>query len=906
MQNYTPMIRQYLEIKNQYRDCILFFRLGDFYEMFFEDAETAARELEIALTARDGGGGKRVPMCGVPYHAAEGYIARLLEKGYRIAICEQMEDPAQAKGIVRREVTRVITPGTVLEASLLDEKQKNYLAGLVIGHKGIGLAAAEVSTGEFLVAALKGDTALDMAVDELVRLNPAELLLGAPDEEEARFRRRIERTGWRIPALHRRQVAGPAAAAQVVVEAFNLTSPAALDLEGEEEALAAVAAVLEFIKETRKEIPAHLNPPRRYHPGSYMLLDAATRRNLELTRTMREGKSRGSLLWVLDRTSTAMGGRMLKSWVEQPLTDVNALNERLDAVEELVRDSFLREQLTLELKRVHDLERLVGRVACGNAGPRDLLALRQSLAVLPAIKELLGGARAKGLQEVAAAIEPLPELREKLEAALHDDPPVTLKEGGIIKDGWHPEVDRLRRAARDGKQWILELEARERERTGIKSLKVGYNRVFGYYIEVTKANTALVPPDYQRKQTLANAERYITPELKEMENTILGAQERVCQLEYELFLQLREEVAARREQIQQTARALARLDALCSLARAAVENGYTRPVVSNDDAIKIYNGRHPVVEKMLPPGTFVPNDVILDNHEQRLLIITGPNMGGKSTYIRMAALIVLMAQIGSFVPADRAEIGIVDRIFTRVGAADDLATGQSTFMVEMNEVANILRNATSRSLVILDEVGRGTSTYDGLSIAWAVTEYIYDPRRIGAKTLFATHYHELTELAEMLPAVKNYRVAVQEEGEDVVFLRKIQPGGADKSYGIQVARLAGLPVEVLNRAREILKSLERQEDAGKRVRESILSFSAGGDDLAAGKQLQLFPEYVAEPHPLLEEIKKLNIATITPLEALNILNDLQQRLLAEETGKKGHGVNGGRREERGKTGAYRN
>ncbi len=850
----TPMMKQYLQIKQNYQDAILFFRLGDFYEMFFDDALVASRELEITLTGRDAGAAGRVPMCGVPYHAAETYIARLIERGYKVAICEQVEDPADARGIVRREVTRVVTPGTIMDC--LEERKHNFLVAVVEKGGTYGLAVADVTTGLFMATQMDNR---DVLMDELSRLEPAEVLL--PDvppyrELAGAIKVRLPKavaSFWTPAAFERREA---------VRSLHEQLGPGwtRSGLNGLPLAILCAGGLLAYIKATQKRELTQINRVEIYSAGQYMHLDAVTRRNLELTSSLRDGSRWGTLLWVLDHTVTAMGGRLLKSWLERPLLDVQAINARQDAVEELINDGFIRQELHDLLKTIYDLERLSSRVVYGTAGPRDLLALKNSLTVLPQVKEKLANRKAPLWQEITGELDCLEDMVQLLEAAIAEDAPAGPREGGVIREGYHPEVDRLRQASREGKNWLAQLEAREKERTGIRSLKVGFNKVFGYYLEVTRPNLDLVPSDYIRKQTLAGAERFITPELKELEEQILGAEERLVQLEYRLFTEIREKVAAQVRRIQKAAGAVARTDALLSLAEAAVKGNYVRPRVNDGSRITIREGRHPVVEQVLEPGEFVPNDVELGG-DTRLILLTGPNMAGKSTYMRQVALLVLMAQVGSFIPAADGEVGIVDRIFTRVGASDDLAAGQSTFMVEMSECQVIVSAATSRSLIIMDEVGRGTSTYDGISIARALVEYIV--RRIGARTLFSTHYHELTEL-DVLPGVKNFTVAVEERGEEVVFLRRVRPGRADRSYGIQVARLAGLPAEILRRAEEILYELEYRRDAGR----------------VTPKELPVRrEEKVPVPqHPILEELVKLDLWQMTPLEALNTLAAWQRSL----------------------------
>lgn len=879
MSGHTPMMQQYLEIKKNYPDAILFFRLGDFYEMFLTDAEQASRVLEITLTARDGGSAGKIPMCGIPYHAADTYIARLIEKGYKVAICEQVEDPKATKGIVRREVIRVITPGTVLDANFLDEKKNNYLIAVYRDDLGYGLAVADVSTGYFGVTEITGFRALSRLRDEIARLQPVECLLPTGLQENKEVINALKTGSNMSVNPYNEKDFEYERAYRALTGHFCTGSLDGFGCEKMQIGVQAAGAIIRFLQETQKNTLVHINKLTTYTTEHYMLLDAATRRNLEITRTIRDSSRKGALISVLDYTVTAMGGRLIKTWLEQPLLDSKEIQRRLDAVEELVKDIFLRSDLRKYLQRVYDLERLAGRIAYGSVNGRDLIALKNSLKVLPAVRELLVEVYSPGLEEIAGMLDIVEDVADLIEKAIADEPSFSVRDGGIIKTGYHPEVDRLRSASTDGKNWIAGLEAREKERTGVKSLKVGFNKVFGYYIEVTNTNLAAVPADYTRKQTLANAERFITPELKEFEALVLGAEEKICSLEYELFTQVREEIAVHIERLQKTAGLIAALDVYLSLAEAALKNRYVKPRVNELDVLDIKEGRHPVVEQTLANSTFVPNDSYLDGNGYRLGLITGPNMAGKSTYMRQVALIVLMAQIGSFVPAEAATVGVADRIFTRVGASDDLATGQSTFMVEMNEVANILNNATSKSLIILDEIGRGTSTFDGLSIAWAVAEFIIDPQKIGAKTLFATHYHELTELADLFPGVQNYSIAVKEKGDDIIFLRKIIMGGADRSYGIQVARLAGLPTEVLTRAKEILRTLEVQEELTKGKREAA---AARYRPVQSDRdQLSFFIE-PAESHPLLEEIKRLDIMNLTPLEALTKLHEMHQRLKSED------------------------
>ncbi|HHW55331.1 MAG: DNA mismatch repair protein MutS [bacterium] len=859
----TPMVAQYKRIKAQHMDKILFFRLGDFYEMFFEDAEIAARELEITLTGRDAGKGKRMPMCGVPYHAADSYIARLLEKGYKVAICEQVEDPKTSTGLVKREVTRIVTPGTFLDPQVLEAKKNNYLAAVAQYGTSLGMAIIDAGTGDFKVTGFNGPGQVEALRSEMLRLQPAECLYPQDDTELQQLIKELQQFFPVLPSPRREgEFSLPTSLTLLERELASVNLP-----EGEEFQAGACAAgaILFYLRETQKVDPIHIKGLEAYRVSDYMVIDGTSRRNLELTRSLRGDKTRATLLGVLDYTFTAMGGRTLRQWVEQPLLNKERIEERLEAVEDFVADSALRTSLPDSLKDIYDLERLMGKVVYQTATARDLLALKRSLALLPAIKEALAGVQASRLAALREALDPCTDLWQLLEDALNEDPPAGLREGNLIKTGYHQEVDRLRTMAQKGRKWLAELEVRERERTGIKNLKIGYNKVFGYYLEVTKSNLDAVPQDYIRKQTLVNAERFITPELKEWEAEITGAQDRCIELEYQLFLELRQRVAGEIERVQRVAKIIGEIDSLLSLALAAIKNRYNKPVLTTDNRIIIQGGRHPVVEQMLTDTPFVPNDTLLDSQNQ-FLLITGPNMAGKSTYIRQVALIVLMAQMGSFVPAKAAEIGVVDRIFTRVGAADDLASGQSTFMVEMNEVGNILRNATGNSLVILDEIGRGTSTYDGLAIARAVAEYILE--KLGAKTLFATHYHELTTLANDYQQVKNYTIAVEEQGKDIIFLRKIIPGASDRSYGVHVARLARLPEAVIRRAEEILTLLEGDQDTAEEIA------SSGPEPV----QLDLFSFQERE---VLAAIQNLDPLNMTPLEALQVLVVLQSLLKGE-------------------------
>jgi len=862
--NEPPMLRQYRQIKGQYPEVILLFRLGDFYEMFGPDAELAARVLELTLTSRDFGGGVRLPMCGVPYHAVERYLARLMARGYKAAICEQVEDPKASRGLVRRDVIRVLTPGTVVEEAMLEASRNNFLLSLSGGDAGFGIAVVDVSTGEFLVTEVVGEDARQRTLEEIGRLQPAEILLPPALAQDASFMAALEPLCAAPRTEFARDPLAVRTAAEVLCHHFKVQSLHGFGCESMPRAVEAAAAVLEYLEQTQMSALEHLTSLGTYSLADYMTVDAATRRNLELTHSIRDGSREGTLLWLLDHTRTPMGARLLRHWLLQPLTDVAAIRARLDAVEELYQEALLREDVRDLLHRVYDLERLVAKAAAGSAHGRDLVALRNSLFLLPQLRQLLQNCRSPLLRECGESIGDLRSLAELLEVALHDDPPPTLREGHLIKEGYSPELDQLRRAATEGKDWIANLEQKERQRTGIKSLKVGYNQVFGYYIEVTRPNLKLVPDDYIRKQTTANGERFITPELKEYEALVLSAEEKIIDLEYRLFIEVRNAVAAQAEAILRSARAIATLDVLANFAELAARHGYVKPTVDDSDRIDLIASRHPVVEVTQQRERFVPNDVHLDCTENQLLIITGPNMSGKSTYLRQVALLVLMAQIGCFVPADAAHIGVVDRIFTRVGAYDDLSTGQSTFMVEMNETANILHNATRRSLIILDEIGRGTSTFDGLSIAWAVAEYIHDEKRIGAKTLFATHYHHLNELERVLERAHNYRVEVSEEGDTITFLRRIVPGGTDRSYGIEVARLAGLPLPVIERAREILAQLETDNgpSAVAPARERLPQIRT------VTQQLTLF-EWA--PDPIIEELQALDLDALSPRAALEKL-----------------------------------
>ncbi len=879
MAELTPMMKQYMETKSQYQDCILFYRLGDFYEMFFDDALTASRELEITLTGKNCGQEERAPMCGVPYHAVEGYLNKLVSRGYKVAICEQTEDPKQAKGIVKREVVRIVTPGTNVDAQALDETKNNYIMCIVYIADRYGISVADISTGEYLVTELPDSTRL---MDEISRFVPAEIICN-----EAFYMSGMDldglkdRLGITIYSLESWYF-DDSLCREKLLEHFHVSGFGGLGLEDYDCGIISAGALLQYLLETQKNSLSNLTHITPYVTGKYMLLDSATRRNLELCETLREKQKRGSLLWVLDKTKTAMGARMLRKCVEQPLIDKKEIVLRLDAVEELKNQAISREEIREYLSPVYDLERLLTKITYGTANPRDLTAFKTSLEMLPPIRYLLEEMQSDLLKEIYKDMDSLEDLCSLLKSAIRDEPPIAMKEGNIIRDGYNEEVDKLSRAKSDGKDWLAKLENEEREKTGIKNLKIKYNKVFGYYLEVTNSYKSMVPDYYTRKQTLANAERYITPELKELEDMILGAEDKLYALEYELYCSVRDQIASQVDRIQRTAKAVAWLDTFASLALVAERNGYVRPNINEKGVIDIKDGRHPVVERMIPNGTFIANDTYLDDKKHRISIITGPNMAGKSTYMRQTALIALMAQIGSFVSASKVNIGLSDRIFTRVGASDDLASGQSTFMVEMTEVANILRNATSRSLLILDEIGRGTSTFDGLSIAWAVIEYISDSRLLGAKTLFATHYHELTELEGKISNVNNYCIAVKEKGDVIVFLRKIVKGGADKSYGIQVAKLAGVPDLVIERAKEIVEELSN-EDITAKVSEIASKERAAKKKPKTRKydevdiaQMSLFD--TVKDDDVLEELKNIDVGNMTPIDALNTIYRLQNKL----------------------------
>ena len=856
----TPMMRQYLELKERHADCLLFFRLGDFYEMFYEDAKTASKELELVLTGRDCGLEERAPMCGVPYHAVDSYINKLISKGYKVALCEQIEDPSLAKGLVGRDVVRIITPGTVIEERMLEDDSNNYIAAVRYADMDIGLAYADISTGLFCVMQFVGENADTELMDELARIRPAELLASSELQAKAHLSKVLK-------ANYYLQETGPqyfslSHARERLLRHFGVSSLSGFGCDDLPQTVSAAGALMHYLSDTQKNALSHIRAIKTLHRSAYMVLDAATRRNLELSQPLRtSGNKKNTLLHLLNHTQTAMGSRALRIWVESPLQSTVEIEERLDGVEELVNNIMARHDVESQLKGLYDIERLCSRIVYGALNARDCLALRQVLSRIPALKAVLSDMNALLLRDAGSQLDLMEDIHALLSAAIVDEPPIGVKDGGFIRPGYSKEVDELTSIACGSQALLEDFEARERTGSGIRTLKVGYNRVFGYYIEVTRSYLAQVPYHYQRKQTLANAERFITPELKEIEERILGAKDRLISLEYELFLEIRAALTACLDRLQNNAQQIACVDCLLSLAVTAAQNQYHRPHLLDSDVISIQKGRHPIIEKSLKEA-FVPNDVLLDHGDNRLLIITGPNMAGKSTYMRQTALITLMAHMGSFVPASAAEIGICDRIFTRIGASDDIAYGQSTFMVEMSEVANILHNATPNSLIILDEVGRGTSTFDGLSIAWAVLEYIAAPSQNGAKTLFATHYHELTELEGKLPGVKNYRVSVKELGDDIVFLRKIVRGGADKSFGIQVARLAGIPEAILKRAKEILQELEYTDIAapGRPPEGTVLQPSLL-DSSAADTVLRI--------------IQDLDIEHITPLEALNRLYSMR-------------------------------
>ena len=871
------MMQQYIETKKEYADCILFYRLGDFYEMFFEDAVTASKELEITLTGKNCGLEERAPMCGIPYHAVDSYLNKLVAKGFKVAICEQVEDPKLAKGIVKREVVRVVTPGTNLNIQALEESKNNYLMNIVYLADKIGVSIADATTGDYYVTEVEDIKKLR---DEIARYLPSEIicndafLVSGMELDELKDKYNIavySLDAWYFDDDNCKQI---------LMKHFKVNSLKGLGLDEFPAGMIASGALLQYLYQTQKSTLNHFTHIIPYHTGKYMLLDSSTRRNLELTETLRDKNKKGSLLWVMDKTQTAMGARLLRNYLEQPLVQVEEIEMRLDAVASFMQEAVTRDEIREYLSAIYDLERLLGKVSYKTASPRDLIALKKSLEMLPHVKVLLKDFTQALLCEINHDIDDLHDINHLIESSIMEDAPITIREGSLIKDGFHQDVDTLRKAKTEGKTWLAQLEEEEKEKTGIKNLKIKYNKVFGYYLEVTNSYLSLVPEDYIRKQTLSNAERYTTKRLKELEDMILNAEDKLFAVEYDIYCSIRDHIADELERIQKTAKAIAKLDVFTNLALVAEKNRYIRPTMNKKGVITIKNGRHPVVEKMIQHDMFIDNDTYLDNGNHAISVITGPNMAGKSTYMRQTALIVLLAQTGSFVPAREADIGVVDRIFTRVGASDDLASGQSTFMVEMNEVANILRNATSDSLLILDEIGRGTSTFDGLSIAWAVIEHISNRRNLGAKTLFATHYHELTELEGKIGNVNNYCIAVKEKGDDIVFLRKIVKGGADKSYGIQVAKLAGIPDTVIQRAKELVAQLS-DNDITRKVQD-IAVFQSKSEakkqalDEVDLKQISLFD--TVKDEDIIQELKSIEIATLTPLEALNTLHSLQNKL----------------------------
>ena len=869
MAEYSPMMQHYINMKEEYKDCILFYRLGDFYEMFFDDAIEVSRELELTLTGKECGMEERAPMCGIPYHAANVYIAKLIEKGYKVAICEQLEDPKNTKGMVKRGVVKIVTPGTVLDETVLDEKKNNYIMSIYKQGLFYGLAVCDISTGDFYATQIKETNNFAKLLDEIARYSPVEIvtneLMSSTMEEMSKISQRFEKCY--ISKYDETYFDIDIEKIRNKHQILDMKDNKITEFKDKLLVVSAVNALMSYITQMQKMEIENINAIKIYNTTRYMALDITARRNLEITERMKDKSKKGTLLWVLDRTSTSMGGRHLRRWINDPLIDIEEIHNRLGAVKELKEDLILKADIGENLKKVYDIERLVGKIAYGSANARDMVSLKNSLGKLPEIKQILSTTKSPMLKNLYENLDEVKEIHELIEKAIVEDPPIVIKEGNIIKNGYNEEADKYKEATTNGKKWLVELEAKEREKTGIKNLRISYNKVFGYYIEVTKSYLNLVPENYTRKQTLSTGERYITEELKKLEEDILGAEEKLVELEYNLFLEVRNKIAEQIDRIQKSANIIATLDVLTSFATVAEDMNYTMPEVNNGAEIIINNGRHPVIEKMLPRGSFIGNDTYLNKTSDRLSIITGPNMAGKSTYMRQVALITLMAQIGSFVPADKATIGVVDKIFTRVGASDDLSMGESTFMVEMMEVANILKDATSNSLIILDEIGRGTSTYDGLSIAWAVAKYISDTEKCGAKTLFATHYHELIELENEQEGVKNYSIAVKEKGEDIIFLRKIVEGGTDESYGIHVAKLAGVPKEVLKNANEILKGLERKSMLGQKKMEKEKKDEVAG-------QLSMYNYKIAE---IAHEIDKINVEELTPIEALNILVKLKEQ-----------------------------
>lgn len=869
MPQLTPMMQQYLEQHDKVKDAILFFRLGDFYEMFFDDAITASRELSITLTGRDCGLEERAPMCGVPYHAAENYIAKLIEKGYKVAICEQVEDPKAAKGIVKREIIRIISPGTIVQDKYLDNKNNNYLMSIYYNMVDFGISYVDLSTGEFCTTQKSDkENIMEDLMDEIGKINPSEIIINTILYKEQHFIKEIEKRYNIYVNVYPNKYFAYNTGIEKIKAQFNVYGISALGLEGDEFTIRSSGALLAYLDETQMSALKHIHTIHKYKTNDYMAIDMATRNNLELTKTMRLKDKVGSLLGIIDKTNTAMGGRKLKNWINEPLINVQLIKQRLDAVEVIFVDPILRDSLKEKLSGIYDLERLTGKIALGNCNARDLLSLKQSLEIIPSLKLILQNTNSSYMNAILEELDDLQDIVEIIHNGVHPDPPVSLKEGNLIKDGYNQQVDYYRNLTISGRDFILELENREKENTGIKSLKIKYNKVFGYYIDVTKSNLHMVPGHYIRKQTLANSERFYTEELKDTEDNILSAQDKIINLEYELFVNIKNNILAESSRIKKTSEIIAVIDVLYAYAQISFDNNYVKPDIYDGDEIIIYDGRHPVVENMLPQQEFVPNSCELDCGDQRLIILTGPNMAGKSTFIRQIALITLMAQIGCYVPASKAKIGVVDRIFTRVGASDDLAMGHSTFMVEMNEVSNILKNATGNSLVILDEIGRGTSTFDGLSIAWSVVEYLADKNKAGCKTLFATHYHELTQLENLITGVKNYSIKVQESQEGVIFLRKIIPGGADQSYGIEVAKLAGFPQEVIVRAREILSVLEQDESGFKNIKQSSTK------DI----EMDSVNLFNYQDKQIIDELKQMPIEEMTPMEVMNYIFNLKKKL----------------------------
>ena len=867
MAEFSPMMQRYLETKEEYKDCILFYRLGDFYEMFFEDAITASRELELTLTGKDCGQEERAPMCGIPHHAAEIYVSRLINKGYKVAICEQLEDPKTTKGIVKRGVIRVVTPGTLVESNMLEERKNNYIMSIYKTGIYFGISICDISTGEFYSAEIKDNNNFPILLDEIARYTPSELVINSMManclDEMNKIKERFENVY--ITKFNDKFFSEELNNINLRFNVVDNNERKIENLAEKKLALSSINALVQYIEDTQKTSLDHINKITIYNLSKYMALDINARRNLEITEKMRDKSKKGTLLWVLDKTSTSMGGRLLRRWLNDPLVDVDEINRRLNAVKELKDSIILRGDIIENLKKVYDIERLSGKMAYGNANARDMVTLKNSLFKLPEVKQILKNCKSDLLKGLYEKLDELQDIYQLIEKSIVEDPPMTIKDGGIIKLGYDEEIDKLKTAQTEGKTWLVQLEAEEKEKTGIKNLKIGFNKVFGYFIEVTKSYLDQVPDRFIRKQTLTNAERYITEDLKNLENQILGAEEKVINLEYNAFVEIREEISKNVTRLQTTSEVISSLDVLTSFAQVAEDFNYCMPVVDSSGTIDIKNGRHPVIEKILGEGVFVENDTFLDKGDNRLSIITGPNMAGKSTYMRQVALITLMAQCGSFVPAESANIGVVDKIFTRVGASDDLSMGQSTFMVEMMEVATILKEATPNSLVILDEIGRGTSTYDGLSIAWAVAEYIADKQKCGAKTLFATHYHELTELENKIEGIKNYSIAVKEKGEDIIFLRKIVRGGTDESYGIHVARLAGVPKVVTQKANEILRSLEKK---------NILTGKKQDKKQVEG-QFDMYNYKLAE---IAHEIDKVNLNELTPIDALNTLVRIKEKM----------------------------